>query len=207
MNTFHDHNDTALIGLLQKGDKSAFETIYRKYAGNVYTYVRKNIQSKEDCEEIVQDIFTSLWIQHTRMEIKSGFAPYLIGIARYKIIHYFRRNALLKKYQSHFALFEAVYCRFEDPEINHSAIQAILEKIIKELPERCQEALKLRLAEDLSNRDIAKRMNISTRTVEVYMFRAFNHIRDSYKRYINAGLTSSEIIIIELCCLHYYLQH
>lgn len=183
MNPCRKLSDTELLAFVKVGDQSAFGTIYRKYAREIYGYLRKNIYNKEDCEEIIQEIFESLWVRRGHLDIKSSIAAYLMGMARYKIIAYFRKNALVKKYQDHFLLFEAVYDQAEDAGVNHSAIQATLARVIRELPERCQEALRLRLSEDLSNRDIARRMNISTRTVEVYMFRAFNHIRDSYRQH------------------------
>ena len=183
MNPLSNDTDADLISRLNQGDKNAVEQIYRKYARDLFNYARRNIQAKEDCEEIIQEIFESLWARHATLRIQTSLQAYLVGMVRYKIIHYFRKSALKKKYTEHFLLFEAVYEQIEGEEINTSAIQSTLDKLIRELPERCQEALKLRLSEDLSNRDIAKRMNITTRTVEGYMFRAFNHIRDLYKEY------------------------
>jgi len=183
MSQYKDHTDHALLTALHQGDKNAFEFIYYKYARDLYAYARRNIQAKEDCEEIIQEIFESLWARHSTLRIQVSLQGYLLGMVRYKIIHYFRKSALKKKYTEHFLLFEAVFEQTDGEEVNLSAIQSTLDKLIRELPERCQEALKLRLSEDLSNGDIAKRMNITTRTVEGYMFRAFNHIRDSYKEY------------------------
>lgn len=185
MSVVSDDSDFGLVAALNGGDRNAFEMIYRKYVSDLYRYARKNIATKEDCEEIIQEVFASLWERHAAVRVQSSLKGYLVGMVRYKIIHYFRKNGLRKKYAEHFLLFEAVYEQIEGEEINHSAIQATLDKLIAELPDRCQEALKLRLSEALSNPDIARRMNITTRTVEAYMFRAFNHIRASYKAYIN----------------------
>ncbi|MBT1706305.1 RNA polymerase sigma factor [Chryseosolibacter indicus] len=69
MSSYKDHSDIELITLLQSGDPLAFETIYRKYAGALYTYARRSISIPEDCEEIVQDKFVLLWIR--RQQLKS----------------------------------------------------------------------------------------------------------------------------------------
>jgi RNA polymerase sigma-70 factor (family 1) len=188
-------SDADLVKAISVGDKTAFERLYRTYAAQLYSYVRKNIPCKEDCEEVIQETFESVWIRRAELEITSSIRAYLFGILRFKIIRYFRKSSLKKKYSDHFLLFEAVYDQAEDPESNFAAIQSALDKVIKELPERCQEALRLRLSEDLSNPDIAKRMNISTRTVEAYMFRAFNHIRSSYKQYTDSALILAALIM------------
>jgi RNA polymerase sigma-70 factor (family 1) len=175
-----DHTDADLVSALGNGDRHAFELIYRKHVSDLYRYARNNISDKQDCEEIIQEVFESLWARRANLRIQVSLRAYLLGIVRYKIIHHFRKRALKRKYEEHFLFFEAVYDQIEGEGINHEAIQSTLAKLITELPERCQEALKLRLTEELSNRDIAKRMNITTLTLETYMFRAFNHIRASY---------------------------
>lgn len=182
-----NHTDTELLTALVVGGREAFEAIYRKYVSDLYRYARKNIPAKEDCEEIIQEVFESLWERHESLNIQTSLKGYLMGMVRFKIIHYFRKSARKKKYAEHFLLFEAVYAQAGEEDVNHAAIQSTLDRLITELPERCQEALRLRLSEDLSNPDIARRMNITTRTVEVYMFRAFNHIRAAYKDYLRGA--------------------
>lgn len=102
-------------------------------------------------------------------------------MVRYKVIRYFRNSVTKKKYAEHFLLFEAVYEQNDGEDIDPLALQSMMHKAIDELPHRCQMALKLRLIEGLSNRDIAEHMNITLKSVEGYMFQAFTHIRSSYR--------------------------
>lgn len=185
MSRYHHHTDQELLQLLLESDQLAFELIYRKYVSGLYRYTRKNISDKKDCEEIIQDVFEILWARRATLNIQTSLHAYLLGIVRHKIIGYFRKSAQKRKYTEHFLSFEAAYTALQASEADNTVIQSTLNEIIQELPDRCQEALRLRLAEDLSNPDIAKRMNISIRTVEAYMFRAFNHIRRVYKHRIN----------------------
>ena len=180
-----DHTDQELVLLLNKGDRNAFEQIYRRYVAELYKLARRNVSLKEDCEEIVQEVFESLWFRRQNLRIDS-LQFYLRSMVRYKVIRYFRKAITRRKYAQHFLLFEAVYEQLGDEELDFSALQSTLQKAMGELPERCQEALKLRLTEDLSNGDIANRMNITLKTVEGYMFRAFTHIRSSYRLYAQA---------------------
>ena len=69
-----------------------------------------------------------------------------------------------------------------DEAAGPEAISALLIKAMEGLPERCQEAMRLRLTANLFNAEIADRMNISKRTLEVYMFKAFTHLRASYNK-------------------------
>ncbi len=180
MDRYSHHSDSELMALLNTGNQEVFEFIYRKFAGDLYEYARRNISCKEDCQEIVQEIFESIWARHQTIQITT-IRHYLIRMVRYKIIRYFRHSKVKRKFVEHYHLFEAIYeMRGFDPE-NPSLIQQELDRSIAQLPDKWQTALRLRLDEDLSNSDIAVRMNVSKRTVEWYMFEAFARIRSSFK--------------------------
>ncbi|AYB32025.1 sigma-70 family RNA polymerase sigma factor [Chryseolinea soli] len=175
-----DHTDMELLTLFINGHEQAFNTIYRRYAGKLYTYARKSISVKEDCEEIVQDIFESIWNRREKLTHLTALEAYLFGMVKYKVIRYFHHSLVKRKYEEHYKFFEAVYDSMDDVEKEPSIIQNIIDNGLSELPERCQQAIKLRLIENLSNADIAKRMNIKKTAVENYMVTALNHLRASY---------------------------
>lgn len=175
------HSDTELIALLNKGDIKAFEVIYRRYATDLFRYARKNIARKEDCEEIIQEVFTSLWERHQSVHIVS-LKYYLLNSVRYKIIRFIQHNKVKRKYEEHYKFFEVMYESMEEDKRTPEAILETLINLISGLPDRCQVAIKLRLHENLSNGEIAERMNITKKTVEVYMLKAFDHFRASYNK-------------------------
>lgn len=179
--------DEALVEALRKGDQGAFAALYKKYAGPVFRYMRCNLYDRQDCEDSLQEIFESLWRRRKELQIQTSLQAYLLGMARYKVVEYFRKGALKKRHFEYFMVFEAL---FEEAaiDLDPDTLQVRLNRIIDKLPDRCKEAVRLRLTENLSNSDIAKRMKITTRTVETYMFRAFNFIRAKHtKRSITEG--------------------
>ena len=182
MNLYQKYSDTDLTALLNTGDKTAFETIYRKYASGLYRYARRNINVKEDCEEIIQEIFESLWTRRESLGHVTVLDAYLFRMVKYKVIRYFQHHSVRKKYGEHFRLFEAVYESIQEEEKDPSSVLAMIEKSIARLPERCRLALKLRLTENLSNSEIAKRMSIKKSTVENYFVAAFSYLRASYPK-------------------------
>jgi len=175
------NSDTDLVDLLISGDERSFDVIYRKYAEDLYRYARKNIDSKEDCEEIIQDIFESLWSRHDQLGHVTELKAYLFRMVKYKIIRYFQHNTVKKRYAEHYKLFEAVYDTASSEERDNETLQHLIENGLKKLPERCQLAVRLRLNENLSNSDIAKRMNIKKSTVENYMVTAVSHLRGTFQ--------------------------
>lgn len=184
------YTDAVLVAALNAGDRNAFEFIYRAYAPEIFRHIQRNITLREDCEEILQDIFESLWARHKDLKIIS-LRAYLFTMARYKIIRHFRHNKAKRNYARHYILFEVVFDYLHENEqletIDPAALKSLLDKSLPELPERCQAAFRLRLQENLSNAEIATRMNIKKDTVENYMIRALRHLRESYQNIYKAS--------------------
>jgi RNA polymerase sigma-70 factor (family 1) len=179
MTSYQDHSDAELAALLNKGDQIAFETIYRRYAPGLYGYARKNISVKEDCEEILQEVFESLWTRRESLGHVTVLNAYLFRMVKYKVIRYFQHHSVRKKYADHFRLFEVAYESVREEERDSSSVMVMIDKGLSQLPERCQLAFKLRLTENLSNGAIARRMNIKKSTVENYIVAALSHLRAS----------------------------
>jgi RNA polymerase sigma-70 factor (family 1) len=176
-------DDVALVLRLREGDTGAFEMIYCQYASDLFAYARKNIQAKEDCEEIIQDVFESLWSRRGDLHVTS-LRHYLFSMVRYKLIRHFHSKRLKRRYAEHFLLFESVYDNAGENERDPETLRLRIEETIAALPERCQVAMRLRFHENLSNTEIAQRMNITKRAVEKHMYKAFEYFRNNNIRLV-----------------------
>lgn len=181
MNPVHHQTDSELVCLLVNGDALAFETIYHRYARELYAYARKNITSREDCEEIVHDVFEQIWQRHAELTFVTWLKGYLYRLLRFRLVEYFRHENVRRRYEEHYAFFEAVYEPVSDDTLDREVVHERIERRLLQLPERCQQAVKLRLHENLSNDAIAARMNINKSTVENYMAAALSHLRASFQ--------------------------
>ena len=187
MNQFRDYTDQELIALLIQGDKQAFTIIYKENASALLNYVRRSIPVKEDCEEIVQEVFESLWIKHEELHHVTALRAYLFKMVKYKIVDYIRHSLVKKKYEEHYILFETVYENLSEAMNDPTDFQLLLDKSISELPDRCQAAFRLRLHDNLPYKDIAERMQISTKTVEKHISAALQHLRSAYQNTYKAS--------------------
>lgn len=179
MNTYSGHTDEELLALIMDSDAGAFEAIYSRYVKKLYGYASKTIDRREDCMEIVHEVFTTVWSRRENLGHVRSLGKYLFGSVRNMMIRYIRQQQLQRKYATHYSLFEAVYDTMEGAEVNPEVISEAINKSISELPNRCQMTIKLRITEGLSNEQIAERMNITKGTVELYMVRALAHLRES----------------------------
>lgn len=180
MNTYQYYTDTELVALLNQADRKAFEIIYKTYVAELYKYARHIISNKEDCEEIVQEVFERLWSHHKSIKIKA-LRAYLYKSVKNRVINYFQHNEVKKKYAEHYRFSEVIYDSVDEEERSAETIHLMIERGIQQMPERVQMAIRLRLTEDLSNKEIALRMNITNKTVDNYMHIVYSHFRSSYQ--------------------------
>src|SRR5258708_8006053 len=56
-----DGEERAWVERIQTGDVHAFEALYRRYWERLYAFAFRYLRSKEDSEEIVQEVFFRIW--------------------------------------------------------------------------------------------------------------------------------------------------
>jgi RNA polymerase sigma-70 factor (family 1) len=174
----NDHRETIL--LLKSGDEPAFETLYNLFASRLFHYVYGRVRLKEQAEEIVQEIFVSLWNKRESLQINTSLESYLFGAAKYKILSFIRSEQVRKKFAAEFTLFaSAQYDNSVEELTDLKDLQITLNEKISELPKKCQTAFRMSRMEHEPIPQIAEKMNISTRTVENYISQALKHLRTS----------------------------
>lgn len=177
MSYYAHHTDAELVSGLAQGDALAFQEIYGRYALPLFRYACSRLKSKEESEEIVQEIFLWLWQKRAALGYVNPLKPYLFAAVRHKIASYIARSVLRDQYAQHYTLFSARYDNSASELTDISDFDAILEKSIAGLPQNCQTAFRLSRIEHMSIANIAKYMNLSTGTVENYIGQALKHLR------------------------------
>lgn len=174
-----DHSH--LLFLLKNGKEKGFEIIYDRFADRLYDYVFRRVKVKEVSEEIVQEVFISLWGKRKTVEIRTSLDAYLFVSARYAILTHFRSERVRRSYAEHFSSFLAT--RNQDNSMvemmDLQDLEYSIDTSIARLPEKCRTAFRLSRIEHEPIPRIAERMNISKRTVENYLSQAMRHLRTS----------------------------
>jgi RNA polymerase sigma-70 factor (ECF subfamily) len=93
------------------------------------------------------------------------------------IIRHINHRGVQRRYLEYYKVFAEIYDTTPEDLRNQQELQQRILQCLNTLPERCRHAIHLRLIEELSNAEIAQRMNISKGTVELYMCKALAHLR------------------------------
>jgi RNA polymerase sigma-70 factor (family 1) len=170
-------SDSNLWHAIQHNDQQAFNRLFDKYWVQVYKTAYKFLNDKAASEEVVHDIFLSLWTRRHDVQVHS-FPAFLLTATRYQV---YTRKKEKRLTVSRPTLPETAIHNEADHRIRQSELYDQLQRILQQLPDRCQEIFRLSRFEYLSNEEIAERLGISKRTVENQLTHALRHVRGHLK--------------------------
>ena len=178
MVTNHTHYsgmpDEQLFRLVKGDDREAFEALYNRYWFFLLERACKPLQSKEKAQDIVQEIFISLYQRRKLIEPVVSLKGYLHKALKFKILNEFRAQLVRDRYQKSF------HAVCGDDFVSHAEakeLQQTIEKSICRLPEKCKKAFLLSRQKNLSYKDISGELAISVSTVEKHIIKALKLIK------------------------------
>jgi len=174
--------DTELVKRLQTGDVEAFDLIYDKYSGKLYSFGLKYLRSTAEAEELVQSVFLKLWENHKHLDKDMSFKSYLFTIAYNDICKFFRKRNYLQKFISD-TLYENSRSSSQAEEgIEFQSVLNRVQQIINKLPERQRVIFSKSKLEGKPTKEIAEELRLSPGTVDNYISEALKFIRVRLKK-------------------------
>lgn len=169
--------DKELIDLLHQGNNDVLSVIYKKYWQMMYLAAYNLVHDKEISEDIVQDIFVNLWNKRDNILISTSLQSYLYTSTIYKVYDFFRKDKKMIKVDLLEDFNENIQSFTPETKILHEELIQHIESLIDQLPEKCRVVFKLSREEELTNKEIAVKLNISQRTVEGHITKALSILR------------------------------
>ena len=79
--------------------RQLFSVLVREHETGLLAFVRACVRGKADADDLVQDSFITAWQEFAAYDPARPFAGWLRGIARNKIMAYFRRSGVQRRQQ------------------------------------------------------------------------------------------------------------
>jgi RNA polymerase sigma-70 factor (ECF subfamily) len=176
MKDFILDSDEKLMREIKANNMLAFDSLYKNYSKKLYQFAYSILKSREESENIVQEVFLKLWENRKRVENDSVIKSYLFSIAYNSIITLVRKKIKDDQFIEYLKSLQETY---EEPdlEFEYKELTGKIHKIVSQLPLRQKEVYLLHKEEGLSYKDIAVNLHISVNTVENHMSRALKTIR------------------------------
>jgi RNA polymerase sigma-70 factor (family 1) len=179
---FKQLSDNELFELIRKDHPGAFEILYRRHWLRLTDIAFKRLQSLQKAEDLVQDLFISLYQKRFETEITVSVQAYLNQALKYKILNEYRSARTRMNYQD-----EAVshpVCKNDLAETAETReLRLRIREIASLLPEKCRLVFALSRNLNLTNKAIALQLNISVSAVEKHIARALKIYRTHLEAY------------------------
>jgi RNA polymerase sigma-70 factor (family 1) len=176
--------DDQLVVLLKQDNEQAFSEIYSRYWPQMYASAYKRLRSRETTEELVQDLFTSLWSNRASLIIHTSLAAYLSRAIKYIVINHIQKELVRKNYTDQQKMLSVRHHNATDEEIMLNDLQICVDKQISSLPSKCRTVFELSRYENHSMKEIAGKLAISEKTVENHIGRALKILKVSLKDFV-----------------------
>jgi RNA polymerase sigma-19 factor, ECF subfamily len=188
-----NHGDSGLdawVGLVAQGDAAAFERMVNEFAAPLRRFAFRYTRSREVASEVVQEVFYKLWRNRTSGAVFAGrqqLQAYLYRAARNNALDYIAREATRSRWRRatrDHPLDDVIplHAAPADTHAELAELAATIDQVLAEMPDRRREVCVLRWRHGHSVADVAKRLAISTKTVEAQIGRGLRQLRERIER-------------------------
>jgi len=177
---YKKYTDEELVELLKQGKDRAFDELYFRYRDLLVRFVYVRMKSVPVSEEIVQEVFTTIWERRKTLVIQKKFSAYMYTSVRYVTLDYIKSNAITDQFikevfdrntvieNSNNTTEEAIY---------HDELQELVDKAASLLPKKAKEVFILSRIKQYTNKEIAEELNVSHETVKYHITYALKFMR------------------------------
>ena len=177
MSIYSSLKDSELLGLLRSGNEKAFAEIYERYWGLMFHHVLKMTGDKDETKDLVQELFTNLWLNVELIEPETNIASYLYVSARNKVINLIRHDKVKNNYISSLSNFANYYQNSVLEQLSAKELSIAIEREIQNLPCKMREIFELSRKKYRTHKEIAEELHISDKTVKKQINNAIKILR------------------------------
>jgi RNA polymerase sigma-70 factor (ECF subfamily) len=177
----NESRDRAWIARVRASDAVAFESMFRVYGEALCAFVSGYVRSRDEAQELVQDLFLWIWEHRYEWEVPGSLRNYLFKSARNRAISWLRHRQIEQSFRAralHAPDAPQSAAGRTDQRLVAGELALAIDRAIAQLPERCQEVFRLNRQQGLSYAEIAALLDLSVKTVEVHMGRALATLRE-----------------------------
>lgn len=163
-------------------DEKAFKKLFELFYPPLAVYAKRYIDERTLREDIVQDVFATLWEDRKKLSITSSIRSYLIVAVRNGCLNHLHREGLSRRYQE---FISTEYVDTENEEVySLIELQELLNKALAKLPETYRIVFEMHRMEGKDYNEIAAVLNISVRTAKRYKSQVVEILKEELKDYL-----------------------
>ena len=150
--------------------------MFKQYYNPLCNFASTYVRDRKRAQDVVQDVFAKIWDQRDTLEISQNIKGYLFQAVKNRSLEIVRRD------KTESDILSEGMAQQQDENIEEQARKFMLKErlynSIRQLPPKCQEIFILNKIDGLNYREIAESKNISIKTVENHIGKAYRKLRE-----------------------------
>ncbi|WP_291530053.1 RNA polymerase sigma-70 factor [Bacteroides sp. UBA939] len=167
-------SETTIVAL-RNGSHKAFEDVFKACFDKIKLFIFSYIKSEVDAEELAEDIFVNLWINHESIDVTKSFSSYLHTIARNTALNFLKHKFVREAHGEAVRQTDSGFS--PEDELIARETRLLIEMAVEKMPEQRKTIYRLSRNEGLKNEEIAIRLNTTKRNVESQLSLALKDLR------------------------------
>ena len=169
--------------LTKRIDLKALEELFNEYYIPLCRFCAQFVRNTNIAEDIVQDTFVKIWEKRDSIIVNTSYKSYLYTSVRNKAIDHLKSRSA-KLMNENVQLDDKIADAADITEsIEKKETEAIINKAIESLPEKCFVIFSLKRYGELSNEQIAEKLNLSEKTVQNQITIAKKKLKAYFQKY------------------------
>ena len=174
---------------MNKNKVQNLEKLFHQFQPMLVGFAYKFLKSSEDARGIVQEVFISIWKNRDNLVLDESLKSYLFTATKNKCLNFIEKRRIYTVSLDTNPDEDHPVIQIDDGNIDASQnmelleLQTVILKEIDKLPPKCKTIFKLSRMEQLSYKEIAQKLDVSTKTVENQIGIALKRVRKSVFEY------------------------
>lgn len=170
-----------IIAELAHDNDSAMDELFNYYYPRLYNFSRSFLKMEDGIDDLLQEVFVKLWQNRKNINSADTFNAYIFTIARNLLLNELRSrlNNQKMKDRLHDLSVAEEYSLFK--QIEYNDLKGKIDLAIGELPARGKEIFMLSRNDGLSHKEIAEKLQISTKTVEYHITQSTSFLKQKLR--------------------------
>lgn len=173
-----NEEDAAFVEAIVQRDKRQFEILYKKYYQQLFALAYRYVKQQEVAEEIVHDVFITIWNKGEQLNIQYTIKSYLFRSIVNTSLNYLKKEKMNTEKKMVYMSAQNSLVADESGDESEQVLLIGLEEALSMLPAKCKEVMYLSRFGKMKQAEIAAQLDISVKTVKNHLTYGFHKIRE-----------------------------
>ncbi len=160
----------------------AFDLIYQAYCKKLYSFAFSLLKDHNQAEELVQDVFVTLWEKRGLINTDLHFENYIFTICYNSARKFFRRKKIENKVKDYLLKNSPESIPETINTVIYNELMSLVDRSVAKLPPKRKAVFILSRQEGKQIKEIAEKLNISSRTAETHLTKALKFIKKEMEK-------------------------